>query len=364
MVQKSEHHAYELIFIRFDSSYNYFRRGLFHVRDKLEDRSYLSIAAFVRDLGQVFNQVVHSQDASDEPIGIPGGEVNATVTAKLKATDKDKKNRARRILKMLLPDMIKAAEHEADLAARSRDEARLIIEKIVEDALQPPPDARQSAVAETVHTESDTEGDNTAAKQLGLEAEQVVEAGAAVITDVEMVGIAESREAGDMPVADEEHAGDDDTAKPEMPTVPTVPNSTGSPLNREVNDNMSSRATPALPALSASGSTNPSTTYPGPLTPPDDEKDSMGSLAQGGIPWYLAEFDPVGTTIHDEHVVERETSRGISEELSELDDDVVNSLLDPVDVKEVASIINPDNTLAVPAAVHKKKAKARKRRHW
>lgn len=65
-----------------------------------------------------------------------------------------------------------------------------------------------------------------------------------------------------------------------------------------------------------------------PLTPPSSEKDLLAPLANGGIPWYFEPFDPVGTTIHDERWTGREVLRGMSEELSELDDEEVDGLME------------------------------------
>lgn len=49
-------------------------------------------------------------------------------------------------------------------------------------------------------------------------------------------------------------------------------------------------------------------------------------LAQGGIQWYMQPFDPVGTTIHEERWMGRDVLRGMSEELSEMDDDEMRDL--------------------------------------
>jgi NuA3 HAT complex component NTO1 len=45
------------------------------------------------------------------------------------------------------------------------------------------------------------------------------------------------------------------------------------------------------------------------------------------VPWYLEGFEPVGTTVLDEAWPGREALRGISEELSELDDEALNDLV-------------------------------------
>lgn len=66
----------------------------------------------------------------------------------------------------------------------------------------------------------------------------------------------------------------------------------------------------------------------GPLTPPLSSQgdQQQGPLAQGGIQWYMQPFDPVGTTIHEERWTGRDVLRGMSEELSELDEDELEDL--------------------------------------
>lgn len=65
-----------------------------------------------------------------------------------------------------------------------------------------------------------------------------------------------------------------------------------------------------------------------PLSPPPLQGDQHHFLAQGGIQWYMQPFDPVGTTIHEERWTGREVMRGLSEELSELDEEELNDLVD------------------------------------
>lgn len=67
----------------------------------------------------------------------------------------------------------------------------------------------------------------------------------------------------------------------------------------------------------------------GPLTPPlSFQEDQTLPLAKGGIQWYMQPFDPVGTTIYEERWTGRDVMRGMSEELSELDEDELKDLVD------------------------------------
>jgi NuA3 HAT complex component NTO1 len=61
-----------------------------------------------------------------------------------------------------------------------------------------------------------------------------------------------------------------------------------------------------------------------------DNQQRTAPMAQGGIPWYMQPFDPVGTTIHEERWTGRDVLRGMSEELSEMDEDEMQDLHDLV----------------------------------
>jgi NuA3 HAT complex component NTO1 len=119
----------------------------------------------------------------------------------------------------------------------------------------------------------------------------------------------------------------------------------------------------SVPALSNSGSTNPSHGQVDPPTPPRSEKDLLAPLSNGGIPWYLEPFEPQGTTIHDEKWSGREVLRGLSEELSELDEDTMNGLVDGNMHDGVALIKGGSDTLKpIAATTVKRKAPSRKKR--
>lgn len=121
----------------------------------------------------------------------------------------------------------------------------------------------------------------------------------------------------------------------------------------------------SVPALSNSGSTNPSHGQVEPPTPPRSEKDLLAPLAHGGIPWYLEPFNVQGTTVHEEEWPGRDVLRAMSEQLSELDEDAMNDLVDEEmqdsGVNSKAMVVK--DTLQLPVvAVAKKKAAARRKR--
>ena len=66
-----------------------------------------------------------------------------------------------------------------------------------------------------------------------------------------------------------------------------------------------------------------------PATPTlDPTEDLLAPLRHGGIAWYMEPFDPLGTVIQEERWTGREVLRGMSEELSELDEEELAGLVD------------------------------------
>lgn len=91
-----------------------------------------------------------------------------------------------------------------------------------------------------------------------------------------------------------------------------------------------SAAEPISPPPSTSPASNilaNSTVQINGTTIPVDSSKVHGGEGIGGIPWYLAPFDPVGTTVHEERYTGREVLRGMSEELSDMDEDTLTELV-------------------------------------
>ena len=70
-------------------------------------------------------------------------------------------------------------------------------------------------------------------------------------------------------------------------------------------------------------------TPPEPVTPPLSSGGHSQPLSQGGIPWYMECFDPVGTQIEEERWKGRELVRGMSEALSDMDEEELSGLVEP-----------------------------------
>lgn len=118
----------------------------------------------------------------------------------------------------------------------------------------------------------------------------------------------------------------------------------------------------ALPSLVKSAPTPPDTNgyvpvshhsqQPTPLTPPQSN-GSLGraadnALTEGGIPWYLKNFEPDGTTAIEEQWAGRDAVRSLSEELTDMDEEELNDL--EFNVEDSTITASPvDAPLAVPS---------------
>ena len=101
-----------------------------------------------------------------------------------------------------------------------------------------------------------------------------------------------------------------------------------------------------------------------PLTPALSSEGDVHPFANGGIPWYMVPFDPVGTTIEEERWTGRDLVRGMSEELSDMDEEELSGLVDvgvPGAHNEAADGASLPDAIA---ATSKRPKPAAKRKRW
>lgn len=114
----------------------------------------------------------------------------------------------------------------------------------------------------------------------------------------------------------------------------------------------------------ASGQASGAIQHVEPPTPPLSSGGDLQPLSNGGIPWYMDPFDPEGTTVQEERWTGRELVRGMSEELSDMDEEELLGLVDGDMADNVqctdAATLKPD---AAGVAASSRKAAA-KRKRW
>ncbi|KAF2435408.1 hypothetical protein EJ08DRAFT_729900 [Tothia fuscella] len=333
-----------------ENNKNYFKDGLAAVWAKLEQHVYVSVLPFTADLAKVFRDAMEFDPFE--------------TSAKLTSEQKEVKMRANRIISKIKPALQDAARKEAELGLKANlEEDAAMVGTIFQDCFRPDASTANQFTDELEELEEEHSTDSALELPNGIRTSPRKSPGhsaaASHAEDVEMTDIPEpsapvqkrrSPRAGESTattVADAKN-GVTDTAIIRLQVGPgqTIPIS-------NLGDDGS------LPALSNSGSTNPSTTNADPLTPPRSEKDLLAPLAQGGVPWYFKEFNPEGTTVYDEQWQGREVLRGMTEELSEIDDDALNDLVD----KETQNVVSAGpvshQTLEVASA---QKARSRPKR--
>lgn len=114
----------------------------------------------------------------------------------------------------------------------------------------------------------------------------------------------------------EKPAAGPELAAPHLVAANTPPASTNGIVNSQSNGEATqngvvepvSNAAPPTPPMSLEGQG----THP--------------ALGTGGIPWYVEQFDPFGTTIYEERWTGQQVLREMSEELSEMDEDELQGL--------------------------------------
>ncbi|KAL4905207.1 hypothetical protein BDW74DRAFT_20381 [Aspergillus multicolor] len=319
-------------------SKGFFRQGLFAIRTKLEQRYYPSVSSFSAHLAGIFTSEIGVQPAGDT------AELQMQISGRapeLSLEQREKRKTAKRIIKSIQPALEDAIRKESELNRQPYEQELKDLdvmlgdistargsevdsaERAGEETFEKPEKSDQSEQADSndddadkmdVDTESTTKAEpseealqgtetNTSEAQTPHTVEpQVAEA---VVTDASADVPVTNTTSTAQPV-DEIQAADasEATDKPEETTRTTQPVNQVPPV---------------------------------PLSPPVLESDQHHSLAQGGIQWYMQPFDPVGTTIHDERWTGREVMRGLSEELSELDEEELNDLVDDDELEENAA---------------------------
>jgi NuA3 HAT complex component NTO1 len=283
---------------------------------------------------------------------------------------RDRKRLGKRILKSVQPQLEAALQLESDINHRSFESLKQELEGMIEAALElrlntqatnPPSGGEDVFMIDSAVPEI-TVG--------GADAIEDAAAGEAPQEDTEMP------DAEDQPVADSGNIevktseSENDTKLDGVPDAvasfktqePAAEKSEAASMN-----NVQSLDTP--PAINGFD-TAPRPQQSGPPTPPQSNgslgKQPTDTLTEGGIIWYLKDFEPEGTSAVQERWPGRDAVRSLSEELTELDEDDIKGLEVEVSHEEsiTASPANADSAAEVAsnASPTKKSAKTKKRK--
>ncbi|EPS34206.1 hypothetical protein PDE_09170 [Penicillium oxalicum 114-2] len=251
-----------------------FAAGMASIRKRLEERFYPSVSSFSADLAGLFTSEIGVAPAGDTAAL---QEQISGRAPELSLEQREKRKLAKRIIKSIQPGLEDALRKESELNRKPFEKELKELDVILDRSVM----SRRDSIE--------------------LEGDGEIEATEPVTKAEPMEGVESA-----VPAAMDSHPAEDGTEP-----APDVDGST-------VDD--SHPPNDVKPVVNASYRRHP--------TPVLTEEDQQLPLAQGGIQWYMQPFDPDGTTIHEERWTGRDVMRGMSEELSELDEDELKDLVE------------------------------------
>lgn len=290
----------------------------------------------------------------------------------LSLEQREKRKLAKRIIKAIQPALEDAIKKESELNGKPFEKELKDLDLILENSVSsrrasisgglPGQEHLESAVVTNgVNGDSDEQGQAVAKTEPSDESQQI----ASDPTD-DMVLLDAKQQEASKPADNDSGSVPDPTStavsvpgseseNPHVPDPHTISDLTTNGIKKD-NESVSSQ----LPSQAAAAP------HPGPPTPPLSFKDDQQlPLAQGGIMWYMQPFDPEGTTIHEERWTGRDVMRGMSEELSELDEDELKDLVDNELEEGAEAILNGTWNAESDIPTEEQKVKVhRTRRRW
>ena len=318
-------------FCRYDSK-EVFKEGLSEMQIKLSENYYTSVQSFGEDMVGAFSLVVGL--AAVGKVTEDEDQLSDVVHGLLTAEQKEKKKLAKRILRGVQPLLDDALQKESDLAGRLFERDGPSLEVLLDQRLLV---QRHAPMTNGVH--ASVEEGSSGAGELELAHS--------------MTGTKPSSNhnafKGDRPVhhapTPEELSQDAQAARDEAADEAAI----AAQLNQDAIQMTTESDTLNTDRVQADNA------RVAPPTPPGSDQDLLGPIHHGGIPWYMKEFDPEGTTVYEERWSGLEVVRDMSEELSELDDEELNGLAGP-------EAMVPDASGKLQKVVRNKRK--RNRNHW
>ncbi len=292
-----------------------FREGFAELEERLNRRGYTSVEAFSEKFGDVLKAALEPSLTVDANERQP--HVNGEISSKdLIADHKAKKMLANRIIKAVKGPLEDAMRNESELLGRPHEKELRDLDRLLEASVRSQRDSRnglqlregasgllqqRQSISGGSSDENNTNNSNPIVSNF-------------VGTDVDSV----------VPHASHrEQAPASKTAKHkghrQQPTPESMP-----PMNGTAGDDHTSNGHEDDHITHDLGKNTP----PEPVTPPLSSGGHSQPLSEGGIPWYMDCFDPEGTTIGEERWKGRELVRGMSEDLSDMDEEELSGLVE------------------------------------
>ncbi|KAI1106302.1 bromodomain and PHD finger-containing protein [Jackrogersella minutella] len=349
---------------------NLFHEGLLKISNRIDERLYTATLTFTLDLCEVINIGINTEPKPQPESQQKSGIIVPAVSKSDFSDFRDRKKLGKRILKSVQPQLETALRLESEAAHKPFETMRQELESMIEASLELRPPVPKHSNTESERSQDVIMVDSSASAPeitVGGQADGSVGTEEAS-GDVPMTGLAGG--SGNIEVNTSGLDGD------EMEGVESTTNATSS---REIPiiegkpeavpaDGMQAIDTP--PATNGYVGAAPSL-QPAPPTPPQSN-GSLGHqptdpLTDGGVVWYLQDFEPEGTSATQEQWQGRDAVRSLSEELTEIDEDELKGL--GVEINEDSITASPANTTETAEPVtgtvsptKKSTAKAKKRK--
>ena len=293
-----------------------FREGFADLEERLNRRSLTSVEAFSDKFGDVLKTALDPSstvDATEAQLQINGEVLSKDLIADHKA----KKMLANRIVKAVKGQLEDAMRKESELLGRPHEKELRDLDRLLEVSVRSRRDSRnrsqlgdgggdptqqRQSIRGGSSDENSANGSNqNASKLVGIEVDPAI-----------------------AHTSHREQATASQSAKQKSHRQPPTPESMP-PTNCATGYDNTPNGVTDENIFHQLGKQTP----PEPVTPPLSSGGHSQSLSQGGIPWYMECFDPVGTTIEEERWKGRELVRGMSEDLSDMDEEELSGLVEP-----------------------------------
>ncbi len=298
-----------------------FREALLNIRTKLANRSYTSVTPFSADLVQVFSSDlgVEASNTAEFQAQVDGRAINMSFE------QKEKRKLAKRIVKAIQPALEAAVRKESELNGRPYAQQMKEMDEMLF--------SRRASLADSIlEEEFPTERTKLTNGTNHLSGEAHIEMLDQTHNQLQN-GHSPHQEADEslldttMPDAVDEEDGEDLVAAGSIAQL-------NGELTADAEQTLAAHTPPASTngikkdvSISHKTHVKKQSLAPEPPTPPLSlAENQQAALVQGGIPWYVEQFDPDGTTIHEERWTGPEVLREMSEELSEMDEEELQGL--------------------------------------
>lgn len=313
------------------------------MQNRFDKRLYTTTLAFAHDLCEVINVGINTEPKSESE-GQPRFELIESPTKPFSKAQ-DRKRLGKRIIRSVQSQLETALKAEADLTSKPYVDLQKELEGMIDASLEirkafpPQPEAAPSGQADqdTVMADAPQDAHITVAES---QMDGAADADGDKM-DVDELSI-EVKDNGNVEIngSDPAELGEGATQKG---TGDSLPNGL--------------KSAPTPPDTNGYAFLSHDSSRPAPITPPQSNgslgREADNKLTEGGIPWYLKAFDPVGTTAIEEQWAGRDAVRSLSEELTDMDEAELNDLefnvedstitASPVDV-----LLDDDHHLTVP----------------